>query len=134
VISVRARNAGGRPMTVVLRDRMIRVAVEGPTGSFRCAYPRVERDATSRQLFRTLAPGQRVSLGARLTELCGHDVFRRPGLYRVTVTVRADETGGAYGFDGWTGEARADPTTLVRVLSAPEAFYEAPPATTDDEP
>jgi hypothetical protein len=134
VISVHAWNAGARPMYVVLRDRMIRVAVDGPTGPFTCAAPQRERDATSRQLFRTLASGQRVTLSARLAELCGNAVFRRPGLYRVTVTVRADESGEARGFAAWTGEARADRATLVRVLSAPEPFHVLPPEPADDEP
>jgi len=131
-LPVSAWNAGLRPMRVVLRDRMIRVAVEGPTGPFTCAAPERVRDATSRQLFRTLAPGQRVPLAVRLAELCGHEVFRRPGLYRVTATLRADEGGEARGFAAFTGEARAGRPTLVRLLSAPEPFHLLPPEATGE--
>lgn len=127
VVRAAAKNAGRRPMHVVLRDRMLRFEVSGPDGRRRCALPESQRDATPRQLFRTIAPGGSVSLASRIIEVCGHDAFVRPGLYVVTTTLEADETEQARGFEGFTGTARSPQTTLVRLLSAPQPFHEVPP-------
>ncbi|APR75036.1 Hypothetical protein A7982_00382 [Minicystis rosea] len=127
VVRFVARNAGHRPMRVALRQRMLSFLVDGPTGTFRCESPQNARDATPPDSFRTLAPGAAVPLAVRLDEVCTHDDFRRPGLYRVSATLNALDTGAAHGIRAYTGVVPAERTTLVRLLSAAEPFYPTPP-------
>jgi len=130
VVRFLARNVGHRPMRVVLRARMLSFDVDGPGGPIRCEAAQAKRDATPRELFRTLAPGAAVPIAVRLDEACDNEAFRRPGLYRVAAALHADASDEARGLPAYTGLAVAPQATLVRLLSADEPFYAAPPEAT----
>jgi hypothetical protein len=125
-ITLTATNAGHRPMLVALHNRMLAFRVEGPDGSFRCdAMPPTH--AIPRELFRTLKPGQSSSMTVLIAETCPREALRRPGLYKVTATLFANESGAELGLSAYTGAAWLKTPSLVRVLSAPEPFYASPP-------
>lgn len=126
-----ARNVGHRSMRVVLRARMLSFDIDGPDGPIRCAVDHRPRAAAPPDVFRTLAPGASIPISVRLDEACDYDALHRPGLYRITAALHADETGEAHGIPAYTGLAVAPRATLVRLLSADKPFYvTAPEATT----
>ncbi|WP_207213797.1 hypothetical protein [Sorangium cellulosum] len=126
VVRVSARNAGRRPMTVALRPRMLEFRVDGPNGTTVCqASP--PTNAIPRDMYRTLKPGASSSMSVLLKEACPGNTFDREGLYEVTATLHANETGSGVGLDAYTAVVPAKSSTLVRVKSAPEPFYSAAP-------
>lgn len=125
-IKVTAKNAGKRPMTVALRPRMLEFRIKGPSGRVVCdASPAT--DSVPRDLFRTLKPGAHTSFRVLLRELCPDTAFKREGLYRIKAVLHANESGAAYDLDAYTAVVAAEDPTLLRLRSAPEPFYSAPP-------
>ena len=125
-ITVKAANAGKRPMTVALLPRMFEFRVDGPHGSVICdaAAP---TDAVPRDFFRTLKPGASATFNVLLKEVCPDVTFLRQGLYRITATLHANESGSSVGLDVYTAVVPAKNSTLVRLQEAPEPFHAAPP-------
>ncbi|AKT39280.1 hypothetical protein [Chondromyces crocatus] len=125
-LTVNAKNAGKRPMTVALLPRMLEFRVEGPDGTTICpASPAT--GGVPRDLFRTLKPGASTSFRVLVGEVCPNTTFRRQGLYRVTAVLHANETGGRAEVDAYTADVTAKNPTRVRLLSAPEPFHVVPP-------
>ncbi|AUX40891.1 hypothetical protein SOCE26_022930 [Sorangium cellulosum] len=126
LVRVTAKNAGKRPMTVALRPRMLEFHVAGPNGTTVCeASP--PTDAIPRDMYRTLKPGATADMALLLNEVCPDNAFTREGLYEVTATLHANETGASANVDAYTAIVTAKNPTLLRVKSAPEPFYAAAP-------
>ncbi len=125
-IGVKVENAGHRPMTVALRARMLSFRVEGPERTVECgASPATH--ALPREAYQKLKAGGSSSFSVLLAEVCPRDTFARQGLYRVTPTLHAQETGAEAGVTAFTAVVSAPAPTLVRVRSAPEPYHRERP-------
>ena len=125
-VTITATNVGRRPMLVAIHQRMIGVRIDGPDGVLRCgSIPATH--GIPRELYRTLSPGASIATTLLLGEGCTRDAMRRPGLYRVTATLNANESGSELGLSAFTGKARTREPSLVRVLSGPDPFYATSP-------
>lgn len=135
-VAATVTNTGHRPATVALRPRMLGFHVVGPDGATQDCRPTPPSQTMPRDMFRELGPGGTVSLSVLVVEQCPELHFNRPGLYHVTASLSAEESGERFGLDTWTGTAAAPDETLVRVASGPEAFDAstpvAVPTPTDD--
>src|SRR5262249_10861066 len=80
--------------------------------------------------FHAIKPGASTTLTVLVEEACGHDLFRRPGLYRVTPVLHLNESGSELGLSAYTGVIRAKEPTLVRIASGSEPFYKIAPNAT----
>ncbi len=125
-LSITATNVGKKPTMAVVRPRMLAFKVQGPDGLVRCEAPGPSR-SISREMFRTYAPGASTAMTVYVSEACGRDVFRRPGLYRVSVSMSLVESGSELGLQAFTGVAESKHTTLVRVASAREPYHKHSP-------
>ncbi|MEP7122529.1 MAG: hypothetical protein ABJE95_16525 [Byssovorax sp.] len=125
-VTITATNAGHRPMLVAIHQRMIGIRIDGPDGVLRCGSMPATH-GIPRELYRTLNPGASTSITLILSEGCTRDAMRRPGLYRVTATLNANESGSELGIAAFTGKARTKEPSLVRVLSGPDPFYAVAP-------
>jgi hypothetical protein len=145
-VTITATNVGHRPTSALLRPRMVAFRIEGPLASGRGSstpYPTVDGDpvppaitrcdarpptnSIPREAFRTLKPGASMSLTLIVSEVCAPDVFRRPGLYKLTPTFHANESGASVGVTAYTGVVPAVAPTLVRVHAGPAPFHSRPP-------
>jgi hypothetical protein len=131
-ITITATNVGHRATLVALRSRMLSFRVNGPDGVERCAAAPPTR-SIPREGFQTLKPGASVATTVLVEEACARDLFRRPGLYRVTPSLHLDESGSEIGLTAYTGTARAKEPTIVRVLTGPLPFYKSAPKTVKTE-
>jgi hypothetical protein len=120
-ITVKATNAGHRPMLAAIRPHMLTFRIDGPGGVARCnAVPPTH--GVPRDLFSTIKPGGSVSMAVLLAESCPRDALNRPGLYRITATLQASESGDKLGLSAYTGVVTAKTPTSLRLLSGPEPF------------
>jgi hypothetical protein len=120
-LSVTVTNIGHRPALAAIRPRMIGFRVEGPDGVVVC--PHDAHLSVPREGYQTIRPGGSTSITMLAVEACGQDLFRRPGLYRVTPTLHLTETGEQFGLLALTGSVRAPEPMLVRVATGPDPFY-----------
>ncbi len=81
-------------------------------------------------MYRSYKPNEATSFTALLAELCPQGSFSRPGLYQVTPTFFALESGSEIGLNAYTSVVRSGTTTLVRVQTGPDPFYASPPKAT----
>lgn len=125
-LTVTATNVGHRPALVAMRNRMVAFRVEGPDGVVRC-HPGGQTRSVAREGYRSIAPKGSASLTLLVEEACGHAMFRRPGLYRITTSLHLVETGVEQKITAYTGVARAKETTLVRVHTGPEPYHATTP-------
>ncbi len=125
-VSVTLTNVGHRPALAAVRSRMVSFRVEGPDGVVHCHAARPSF-AMQRQGYVTLKPGGSTALTVLVTEACGSDLFRRPGLYRIKPTLHLDENGADLGLTALTGSIHAIEPTLVRVAEGPQPFYKTRP-------
>jgi hypothetical protein len=125
-MTVTATNVGHRAALVAVRSRMLAFRVNGPDGIERCGAAPPTR-SIPREGFQTLRPGASITQTVLVEEACGRELFRRPGLYRVTPSLHLDESGSEIGLAAYTGTARVKETTLVRVHAGTEPFYKGPP-------
>ncbi len=125
-ITVTVKNAGARSMVAAIKPRMISFEVTGPDRTVSCpGWPPTH--AMPRESYREYKPDAKTSFTLLLDEICPESAFSRPGLYSVKAGVWANETGDEAGVDAFTGRARATKPTLLRLLSAKDSFYIAPP-------
>jgi hypothetical protein len=125
-ITVTVKNAGARSMVAALKPRMISFEVTGPDRTVSCpGWPPTH--AMPRESYREYKPDAKASFTLLLDEVCPDSVFSRPGLYSVKAAVWANEGGDEVGVEGFTGRARATTPTLLRLQSAKDNFYLAPP-------
>jgi hypothetical protein len=111
-------NVGDKAAVFLLRAEMFRFSVAGPAGSVACGTTRAV-DAPIRELYSTVAPRGRGSIGVLVNALCPSDTFDGPGVYRVTPTLDTSEASGrTIGLKTWDGEAAARSPMLVRVRSS----------------
>lgn len=128
-VTTTAKNVGRRPMLAALRSRMIGYHVAGPDGEFTCpASPPTH--AIPRDMYRSYKPDEATSFTALLSELCPQGSFSRPGLYHVTPTLFALESGSELGIKAYTSVVRAEAATLVRVQTGADPFYSSEPKAT----
>ncbi len=126
-ITVTAKNEGHRPMLAALRPRMLSFEVVKPDGEkAECGANTLPR-GMPREAFRTYKPGETTSFTVLLSEICPRRTFARPGLYSVTPTLHAEETGESLGLVAYTAVAEAVIPALVRVQAGPEPFYSQEP-------
>lgn len=126
-IKVTAKNVGHRPMLAALRPRMLSFRVIGPGGSdTECGANTLPR-GMPREAFRSYKPGESTSFTVLLAEICPRGTFARPGLYRVTPTLHAEESGASIGLMAYTAVVDAPLPALIRVQSGTEPFYLKPP-------
>jgi hypothetical protein len=125
-ITTTAKNAGRRPMMAVLRPRMLGYRVEGPDGVLGCAAA-PPTHAVPRDMYRSYKPGATTSFTVLLAEVCPRDTFARPGLYRVTPKLFAQEHGRELNLTAHTQVVESPEATLVRVQTGPEPFYATKP-------
>lgn len=127
-ITVTAKNAGHRPMLAALRPRMLSFMVVGPDGAeTECGANTLPR-GMPREAFRSYKAGETTGFTVLLAEICPRRTFSRPGLYRVTPTMHAEESGSSLGLKAFTAVVSASAPALVRVQTGPEPFYSAPPS------
>ena len=125
-VTVTAKNAGNRAMTVALRTRMLSFKVEGPDQTITCeAAPATH--AIPRDRFQTLKPGGKTAFTVLLAEACPREAFKRAGLYRVWSTLLALESGKDVGVMAYTGVISAPAPTLVRLQTAAEPYHRHAP-------
>jgi hypothetical protein len=111
-------NEGDKAAVFLLRAEMFRFSVAGPAGSVACGTTRAV-DAPIRELYSTIAPKGRASIGLLVDALCPSDTFAEPGVYRVTPTLDTSEASGrSIGLKTWDGEAKARSPMLLRVRSS----------------
>lgn len=126
-IKVTAKNAGRRPMLAALRPRMLSFRVIGPDGAeTACGADTLPR-GMPREAFRSYKPDESTSFTVLLAEICPRGTFGRPGLYRVTPTLHAQESGSSIGLAAYTAVVSAPLPALIRVQSGSEPFYSSPP-------
>ncbi|TKD04006.1 hypothetical protein [Polyangium fumosum] len=123
-LTVTAKNAGLRPIFVALRPWMFSFRIDGPYGHTKSCLGDPPRGLPP-DAFRTLKPGASTSFTILLHEVCPRGTFPRPGLYRVTTTLNAGET--TQGAEAYTAEVSTQSPTLLRLASAPDPFFAAPP-------
>ncbi|MRG95024.1 hypothetical protein [Polyangium spumosum] len=123
-VTVKATNAGLRPIVVALRPWMLSFHVDGPYGHSKDC-PGDPPRGLPKDAFRALKPGDSTSFTVLLGEICPGGTFPRPGLYRVTATLNAGET--SEGVEAYTAEVSTKTPTLLRLASAPEPFFADPP-------
>ena len=100
--------------------------VEGPDGVIRCdATP--ASHAIPREMFRTVRPGASIALTILVAEACPSSAFRRPGLYAISPTLHAGESGAELNLAAYTGVASTATPTLVRVHTGSEPFHRSLP-------
>jgi hypothetical protein len=115
--TVTVANEGDKAAVFLLRAEMFRFSVAGPAGSVACGTTRAV-DAPIRELYSTIAPKGRASIGVLVNALCPSDTFDEPGVYRVTPTLDTSEASGRpIGLKTWDGEAKARSPMLLRVRS-----------------
>jgi hypothetical protein len=131
-LTITATNVGHRAALVAVRSRMFAFRVNGPDGIERCGAAPPTR-SIPREGFQTLKPGASVTQTLLVEEACGRELFRRPGLYRVTPTLHLDESGTEIGLAALTAIVRAKEPTLVRVQAGSEPFYRAAPTAVKTE-
>ena len=126
-VTVTANNAGQRPMLVFLRSRMLSFRVQAPDGKQTECGGAPPTHAVPRDRFSTLKPGATRTFTVLLSELCERDTFQRPGLYRVTSTLDANESGEGAGVVAYTASVSAPEPTRIRLKSGTVSFYADPP-------
>jgi hypothetical protein len=125
-VTVTLSNVGHRPALAAVRSRMVSFRVDGPDGVLHCHAARPSF-AMQRQGYVTLKPGGSTALTILVTEACGSDLFRRPGLYRIKPTLHLDESGAELGLAAVTGSIHALEPTMVRVAEGPLPFHKHHP-------
>lgn len=125
-VTVTATNVGLRSMVAALRARMLAFRVEGPDGVVTCDHA-PPTHAVPRDMYRTLKPKASVGFTVLLGEVCPRQAFDRVGMYRVTPTLHANESGSEIGLEAFVGTDEADAPAVLRLQSAPEPFYKERP-------
>ena len=125
-LTLTVTNVGHRAATAAIRSRMAGFRGDGPDGTMHCHAPATNH-GVPREGFLTLKPGASTALTILVVEACGRELFRRPGLYRVTPTLHLGETGAELGLAAFTGWLRAAEPTLVRIAEGPDPFYKHHP-------
>ena len=121
-------NEGDKAAVLLFRAEMFRFSVAGPAGSVACGTTRAV-DAPIRELYSTIAPKGRASLGVLVNALCPSDTFDEPGVYRLTPTLDTSEASGrTISLKTWDGATKARAPMLLRVRSSrrPPAFTTRP--------
>ncbi len=135
VLTIRAVNEGKRTLSTVIRGRMLSFRVDElgpdnqPRRTFECAGQHAPH-AVPTELMLTVTPGREVRVPILVAEVCNRDdVFRRPGLYRVTPVLDPRVDGEGQRMDPYVEEALARQSALVRLATGVEPFYDAEPKT-----
>jgi len=124
-LTVTAKNTGLRPLIVALRPWMLSFHIEGPYGISRDCDGSSARGSLPRDAFQTMKPGASTSFSVLLAEVCPRESFPRPGLYRVTTTLSANET--TSGVDAYTADIGTNEPSFLRLVNAEGGFYLDPP-------
>lgn len=110
-----------RSLHVYFRRELVGFEVIGPDGPVACSPPE-ERRRPERQAFTRLRAGRRLTLTARLVELCPRGTFDRPGLYLVNARFDAKHGGRRFGLDAFMGRAMTRQPVAIRVRTGERRF------------
>lgn len=133
LLTIRAVNEGKRQLAAVLRGRMLRFVVE-ELAADNTARNRVEcagqnaPHGIATEMVGEVRPGREVQLPLLVAEMCPRATFPKPGLYRVTPVLDAAMSGESLQLDPWLGTALAMQSTLARVATARDPYYDSKPA------
>jgi hypothetical protein len=133
LLTIRAVNEGKRQLAAVLRGRMLQFLVEelAPDNTARrrveCAGQNAPHGIAS-EMVGEVRPGREVQLPLLVAEMCPRGTFPKPGLYRVTPVLDSSMSGESLKLDPWLGTALAMQSTLARVATARDPFYDDKPA------
>lgn len=125
-VKVTVENAGGRPMLAALRARMLSFEIAGPDRTVTCPSS-PPTNAIPREGYRELKAGGSTSFTILLEEACPDSPFTRPGLYRVSAGVHANEKGAELDLEAFTGKGATTAPGFLRLQGAREPFYRDPP-------
>ncbi len=132
-LTIRAVNEGKRQLAAVLRGRMLQFVVEelAPDNTARrrveCAGQNAPHGIAS-EMVGEVRPGREVQLPLLVAEMCPRGTFPKPGLYRVMPVLDASMSGESLQLDPWLGTALAMQSTLARVATARDPYYDEKPA------
>ena len=132
LLTIRAVNEGKRQLAAVLRGRMLQFVVEelAPDNTARrrveCAGQNAPHGIAS-EMVGDVKPGREVDLPLLVAEMCPRATFPKPGLYRVTPVLDASMSGESLKLDPWLGTALAMQSSLARVATAREPYYDEKP-------
>ncbi len=126
VVAVGIKNRGAEVRRLFFRRELLTFDLAGPRGKVHCE-PTPKDRAPDAKAFLTLKPGELVTLPSRMIELCPAGAFSLPGLYEVSATLKAKESGEALGLNAFTGELNANQSAWVRMLR--QRPSKAPPMT-----
>lgn len=113
--TVTVANESDKPAVLLVRPELLRFNVAGPAGSVACGMTRAV-DAPIRELFSTIGPKARTSVGILVSAVCPADTFDEPGIYRVVAVLDTSAASGrSIGLKTWDGEVTARSPMLLRV-------------------
>lgn len=133
LLTIRAVNEGKRQLAAVLRGRMLQFVVEelAPDNTARrrveCAGQNAPHGIAT-EMVGEVRPGREVQLPLLVAEMCPRGTFPKPGLYRVTPVLDSSMSGESLKLDPWLGTALAMQSTLARVATARDPYYDDKPA------
>jgi hypothetical protein len=113
--TVTLTNVSERSQTLLFRHSTVGFTVQGPSGSVACGLRRVV-DGPIKELFTTLAPKGRTSIGLLLDAVCPPDTFDNPGVYRVVPRLdTTNASGRSFGLRTFDGVVEGSRPMLLRV-------------------
>ncbi len=115
VVAIGIKNRGTEVRRLFFRRELLTFDLAGPRGKVHCEPTPNDRTPDAKA-FLTLKPGELVTVPSRMIELCPAGAFSTPGLYEVSATLKAKESGEALGLNAFTGELNASKSAWVRML------------------
>ncbi|GEM_PF-1001799 len=115
VVAIGLKNRGTEVRRLFFRRELLTFDLAGPRGKVHCK-PTPNDRAPDAKAFLTLKPGELVTVPSRMIELCPAGAFSVPGLYQVSATLNAKESGEALGLNAFTGQLKASQSAWVRML------------------
>ena len=113
-VQITLRNRSKRKVIVYFRREFITYDIVGPMGASYC-NPAPDARSPDREAFITLAPGASRSYSSRLAEMCPRDTFDMPGLYLVNTSYEANNDGGQWNLNAFTGTVASTRPANVRI-------------------
>lgn len=126
--TVTLANVSDRAQTFLFRHSTLGFTVQGPSGSVACGQRRVV-DGPIKELFTTLGPKGRTSIGLLVDAVCPPDTFDNPGVYRVVPRLdTTNASGRSIGLRTFEGVVEGNRPLLLRVRAPRRPGIAARPA------
>ncbi len=135
-LSVTVANTSTQAQSFLFRPQTLAFDVTGPTGvgvtdpspTVRCVSD-VEPGSNIREIFTTLAPRGRTSLGVLLRGFCPEKTFDQAGIYLVHAQLdTSNASGAAVGLHTFDGDVASDTSTALRIRREAMPFPSRRPA------